>query len=80
MTDPTERSIPPVTMTAVWPSATRPMNARFRVTLKKLSWLAKVGDAAAMPTQSTRVATVTQNGCALDAIDPLPLTRPRWPR
>ena len=40
MTEPTERSIPPVAMTAVWPRAISPMKAKLRLTLKMLSALA----------------------------------------
>src|SRR5687767_13496956 len=35
--EPTARSIPPVIITATWPSAMIPMKAKFRVTLKKFS-------------------------------------------
>ncbi len=41
ITEPTERSIPPVMMTGVMPSAMTPMKAKLRVMLKKLSSVAK---------------------------------------
>jgi len=41
--DPTERSIPPVIMTIVWPIAIIPIVDILRRTLNKLSWVKKYG-------------------------------------
>src|SRR5271163_1401661 len=65
MIEPTERSMPPVAITAVMPSAMMPMNEKLRVMLKKFSLEAKdAGCSQLITTQMTRSAIVTQNDCA----------------
>src|SRR5271166_1571430 len=65
MIEPTERSMPPVAITAVMPSAMMPMNEKLRVMLKKFSDEAKdAGCSQLITTQMTMSATVTQNDCA----------------
>ena len=62
MIEPTERSMPPVAMTAVMPSAITPMNEKLRVMLKKLSEVAKdSGCSQLIKRQMMTRATVTQN-------------------
>src|ERR1051325_1264189 len=61
-TDPTDKSIPPVIMTAVMPMAMMPMNAKLRVTLKILSSVRNTEDICDMVTHMTNSAMVTQNG------------------
>ncbi len=62
ITDPTERSMPPVMMTTVIPIAMIPIGAKLRVTLAAFSVVPKVGSLMAMTTTSTISAIVTQNG------------------
>src|SRR3974390_2315198 len=65
MIEPADKSMPPVAMTAVMPSAMMPMKAKFRVMLKKFSVLAKeAGCSQLMTTQMMTNATVTQKDCA----------------
>jgi ABC-type arginine transport system permease subunit len=62
ITEPTERSIPPVMITQVMPIAMMPMAAKLRVMLKKLPLVAKVsGWCQAVTRQSRITVTVTQN-------------------
>src|SRR3954454_7612271 len=63
ITDPTERSMPPVRITAVMPSAMMPMKAKLRVVLNRLSVEANAsGCTQLIPRQITSSATVTQKG------------------
>ncbi len=61
ITEPTERSMPPVMMTGVMPSAMMPMKAKLRVMLKKLSSLANTGSRMLITPLMITSATVTQN-------------------
>ena len=66
-TDPTERSMPPVIITATCPSAMMAMKAKFRVTLKKFSSFQKaalnVGSSSVIAAGIRNTAIVTQNAC-----------------
>src|SRR5277367_5930637 len=65
MIEPTERSIPPVAITAVMPSAMMPMKEKLRVMLKKFWDEANdAGCSQLITRQMTISATVTQNDCA----------------
>src|ERR1700757_2757810 len=59
--EPTEISMPPVTITAIMPSATIATKAKLRVTLNKFCDVAKVDVANDSITQATIVASTTQN-------------------
>src|SRR5688572_3971414 len=62
MTEPTDRSIPPVMITIVMPSAMMPNGAKLRATLPMLFAVPKLGSIEAMTATRTNSATVTQNG------------------
>jgi hypothetical protein len=62
MTEPTERSMPPVMITTVMPSAMIPKGAKLRTTFPILLAVPKVGSEDTMTTISANSATVTQNG------------------
>ena len=63
MIEPTDRSIPPVRMTAVMPMAMMPTKAKLRVMLKKLSVLANAcGWSQDITTQISSNAISTQKG------------------
>ena len=59
-TEPTDRSMPAVMMTAVIPSAMMPTKAKFRVTLNRLRSVAKVSVARVRATQASTAARNTQ--------------------
>src|SRR5579863_4209077 len=59
--EPTEMSMPPVTITAIMPSATMATNAKLRVTLKMFCCVAKVDVTNESTMQPTIVASTTQN-------------------
>ena len=61
MTEPTDKSMPAVMMTAVMPRAMMPMKAKLRVTLNMLSALANTGDTKLMTMPMMMTANVTQN-------------------
>ena len=62
ITEPTERSIPPVMITAVMPIAMMPIAAKLRVTLKKFALVANVsGCWYAVARQINATAMLTQN-------------------
>jgi hypothetical protein len=58
--EPTEISIPPVTITAIMPSATMATKAKLRVTLKRFCGVAKVEVTNESRTHATIVASTTQ--------------------
>src|SRR5262245_23470162 len=60
-TAPTERSMPPVTMTAVMPSAMIPTKAKLRVTLNRFCCVAKTSLDSDRTTKASAAATDTQN-------------------
>ena len=62
MREPTERSMPAVTMTAVMPRAMIPKNAKFRVTLYMFRSVRNTSETTDMMAPMTRIATSTQNG------------------
>src|SRR5688572_20671537 len=62
MTDPTDRSMPPVMITIVMPRAMMPNGAKLRATFPILFEVPKLGSIEAMTTTSTSRATVTQKG------------------
>src|SRR5271166_6222246 len=65
MIEPTDRSMPPVAMTTVMPSAMMPMNEKLRVMLKKFSGVANDAGCSQLITRQMRMsATVTQNDWA----------------
>ena len=64
-TAPTERSMPPLTMTAVMPIAMMATKAKLRVTLNRFCWVAKTSLASASTTNAATAATETQNTCWL---------------
>ena len=69
--EPTERSMPPVTITAVMPSATIATKAKLRVTLKRFCGVAKVLVASDRTMQAMSVASTIQNVCcARSALHP----------
>ena len=61
MTEPTDRSMPPVMITVVTPSAAMAMNEKFRVTLKMFCFEAKVSVTRLNATQAMTAAMNTQN-------------------
>src|SRR5882724_7897607 len=61
MTEPTERSMPPVMITIVMPIAMMPNGAKLRVMLATLSAVPKLGSFSDITTTSISSATVTQN-------------------
>src|SRR5271156_4727882 len=62
MIEPTERSIPPVAITAVMPSAMMPMNEKLRVMLKKFWDEAKHAGCSQLITRQMAIsATVTKH-------------------
>ena len=76
-TAPTERSIPPLTMTAVMPIAMMATKAKLRVTLNRFCWVAKTSLASARTTNAATAATETQNTCWLASrASQCPCTRP----
>ena len=64
-TAPTERSMPPLTMTAVMPIAMIATNAKLRVTLNRFCCVANTSLANDSTTNATTAATDTQNVCWL---------------
>src|SRR5882672_4523399 len=62
MMEPTERSMPPVMITIVMPSAMMPNGAKLRVMLAALSAVPKLGSVSDITTTRISSATVTQNG------------------
>ena len=64
--EPTERSMPAVTITAVMPRAMIPKNAKFRVTLYMFRSVMNTSDTIDMTIPMTRIATITQNGLRAD--------------
>src|SRR5262245_32839546 len=60
-TAPTDRSMPPVTITAVIPSAMIPTNAKFRVTLNRFCCVAKTSLATDRTRKASTAASDTQN-------------------
>ncbi len=60
-TAPTDRSMPPVMITVVMPSAMMPTKAKLRVTLKMLRSVAKVSVASDSAMQAATAAMNTQN-------------------
>src|SRR5579871_4073526 len=62
-TDPTDRSMPPVMITMVMPSATTATKVKLRVTLNRLFEVANELVANDRNTQATQTATNTQNAC-----------------
>src|SRR5579872_5973257 len=62
-TEPTDRSMPPVMMTMVMPSATTATKVKLRVTLNRLLEVANELVANDRNTQATQTATNTQNAC-----------------
>src|SRR5262245_5738942 len=59
--EPTDRSMPPVMMTAVMPSAMMATNAKLRVTLNRFCGVAKVSVMRVRTRQNAAAATITQN-------------------
>src|SRR5215831_11235555 len=77
-TAPTERSMPPVTMTAVMPSAMIPTKAKLRVTLNRFCCVAKTSLEIDRKTKASAAATDTQNvGRLISQLSQLPCTRAR---
>src|SRR5262245_33993850 len=70
--EPTDRSMPPVMITAVIPMATIATKAKFRVTLKRFCGVANEVVANDRMTAASRAAARTQNACR-------PRTRPTRP-
>ena len=64
ISEPTERSIPAVMMTAVMPRAMIPKNAKFRVTLYMFRSVMNTSDTIDMTIPMATIATITQNGWA----------------
>src|SRR5882672_2147907 len=64
-TAPTERSMPPVMMTAVMPIAMMATNAKLRVTLNRFCWVAKTSLANESTVKAMTAATDTQKVCWL---------------
>ena len=62
-TAPTDRSMPPVMMTAVMPMAMMATKAKLRVTLNRFCCVAKTSLANDSTTNATTAATDTQNVC-----------------
>src|ERR1041384_2987437 len=62
ITEPTERSMPPVMITTVMPSAMMPNGAKLRATLPTLFAVPKLGSNVVITMISASSATVTQNG------------------
>ena len=60
-TAPTDRSMPPVMITAVMPSAMMPTKAKFRVTLNRFCWVAKTSLATDRTRKASTAANETQN-------------------
>src|SRR5215469_9031167 len=60
-TEPTDRSMPPVMMTAVMPRATMATKAKLRVTLNRFCSVAKVSVASVKATNASTVTRKTQN-------------------
>ncbi len=60
MMEPTDRSMPPVMITTVMPSAMMPKGAKLRVMLAALSTVPKVGSRHDMSATRSARATVTQ--------------------
>ena len=76
-TAPTDRSMPPVMMTAVMPIAMIATKAKLRVTLNRFCWVAKTSLASDSTTNATTAATETQKVCWLTSqLSQLPCTRP----
>ena len=65
--EPTERSMPPVIITATWPKAMIAMKAKLRVLLTKFSPLKKArwndGSTSVIAMGMMTTAIITQNGC-----------------
>ena len=61
ITEPTDRSIPPVMMTTVMPMLMIASGAKLRVTFVALSAVPKVGSNQVMKTTRAKSATATQN-------------------
>ena len=70
--EPTDRSMPPVMITAVIPMATMATKAKFRVTLNRFCGVANASVANDRMTAASRAAASTQNACR-------PSTRPTSP-
>src|SRR5262245_23276252 len=62
ITEPTDRSMPPVMITIVMPSAMMPNGAKLRATFPTLFAVPKVGSNAVITTMRASSATVTQKG------------------
>src|SRR5688572_1414162 len=67
MIEPTDRSMPPVMITMVMPSAMMPNGAKLRATLPMLFAVPKLGSIEAMIAARMNSATVTQNGWLVTA-------------
>src|SRR6185295_14088602 len=75
-TAPTDRSMPPLTITAVMPIAMMATNAKLRVTLNRFCWVANTSLVNAKTTNATTAATETQNVCWLTSqLSQLPCAR-----
>jgi len=61
--EPTDRSMPPVMITAVIPIATIATNAKLRVTLKRFWGVANDSVASDRTTAASKAAASTQNAC-----------------
>ena len=68
--EPTDRSIPPVMITAVMPMATIATKAKLRVTLNRLLGVAKVLVSTDIASTASKAASSTQNICLLTSQDP----------
>ena len=62
ISEPTERSIPAVQITADMPSAMMPKKAKLRVMLKRLRSVRKASETKVITTPIARMATNTQKG------------------